>query len=119
MLKKKGYDIEPRLVRIKSYTSSRRASVLVFSDNSRSVEMKASDFRTLAGTKELKSLLFTVRSGPGGFIFEGKGFGHGVGMCQWGAKGMSDKGMDYQRILLYYFRGTKLAKVPQMAGNRK
>jgi len=118
LLKKKGFDLLPETVRVKRLTASRRAGVLVFSGKKASLEMKANDFRTLAGTKELKSLLFTVRSGPSGFIFEGHGFGHGVGMCQWGAKGMSDQGMEYLRILQYYFRGTKVVRAPQMAGNR-
>jgi stage II sporulation protein D len=118
ILARKGVTLTPETVRVKRQTASRRAETLVLSDGRRSLEMKANDFRALAGTKELKSLLFTVRSGPGGFAFDGHGFGHGVGMCQWGAKGMSDRGMDYQRILQYYFRGTKLMKAPQMAGNR-
>lgn len=43
-----------------------------------------------------------------GFVFEGKGWGHGIGMSQYGAKGMAEAGFDYVDILLHYFPGTNL-----------
>ncbi len=43
-----------------------------------------------------------------GFVFEGVGWGHGVGMSQYGAKGMAEKGYSYVDILLHYFPGTNL-----------
>ena len=39
------------------------------------------------------------------FTFTGKGAGHGVGMCQWGAKGMADGGYSYRQILGHYYSG--------------
>lgn len=42
------------------------------------------------------------------FIFEGTGWGHGIGMSQYGAKGMADAGYSYVDILLHYFPGTNL-----------
>ncbi len=46
----------------------------------------------------------------GSFVFRGKGWGHGVGMSQWGAKAMADAGMDCAAILEHYFPGTQIAK---------
>lgn len=43
-------------------------------------------------------------------IFRGKGFGHGVGMSQWGAKGFAEKGYDYKKILQTYFAGVNITK---------
>ena len=40
------------------------------------------------------------------FTFSGRGWGHGVGLSQWGAKAMADSGMSCQDILAHYFRGT-------------
>jgi len=40
--------------------------------------------------------------------FEGKGFGHGVGMSQWGANVMANRGYNYEEILLHYYTGTYL-----------
>lgn len=42
------------------------------------------------------------------FEFVGKGYGHGVGMSQWGARGMAEAGFTYDRILTHYFTGTEL-----------
>jgi len=42
------------------------------------------------------------------FLFVGSGYGHGVGMSQWGAKAYADSGWDYKHILLHYYRGAEL-----------
>ncbi|MDR3322523.1 MAG: SpoIID/LytB domain-containing protein [Synergistaceae bacterium] len=52
----------------------------------------------------------TPQTGSGNFIFTGKGWGHGVGLSQWGAKAMADKGMKCEEILAHYFPGTKIGK---------
>jgi stage II sporulation protein D len=41
-------------------------------------------------------------------VLEGKGFGHGAGLCQWGARVFAEKGWDYRRILSHYYPGTEL-----------
>lgn len=50
-------------------------------------------------------------SGPA-FVFEGRGFGHGVGMSQYGARGRAQAGWGTPRILAHYYRGATLARVP-------
>ena len=45
------------------------------------------------------------------FTIEGRGWGHGVGMSQWGAKGLAEKGLTGNKILFWYYRGTALTKV--------
>ena len=52
--------------------------------------------------------LFSI---PARFDFVGKGFGHSVGMSQWGAQAMALKGADYEQILKHYYRGIELTKV--------
>lgn len=44
------------------------------------------------------------------FIIAGTGYGHGLGMSQWGAKGLADQGYDYQSILKYYYKNVKIEK---------
>jgi stage II sporulation protein D len=44
------------------------------------------------------------------YIFRGRGYGHGVGLSQWGARGMAREGYSFQDILLYYFPGCELKK---------
>jgi stage II sporulation protein D len=45
---------------------------------------------------------------PGGFAFNGRGWGHGVGMSQWGAFEMARQGYNYQDIIQYYFQGVTI-----------
>ena len=52
--------------------------------------------------------LFSI---PTRFDFVGKGFGHSVGMSQWGAQGMALKGADYEQILKHYYSGIALTTV--------
>lgn len=58
----------------------------------------------------LKSMHFTVRKDGNAFVFNGRGLGHGVGLCQWGARGQAQKGIPYARILASYFPGTAIAR---------
>jgi stage II sporulation protein D len=44
------------------------------------------------------------------FVFSGKGFGHGLGLSQWGAKGFAEQGYDYQYILQYYYKNVLIEK---------
>lgn len=44
------------------------------------------------------------------FLFVGKGFGHGLGMSQWGAKGMAEAGYDYREILQHYYQNVTIDK---------
>ena len=46
------------------------------------------------------------------FLIDGRGWGHGIGMSQYGARGYAQAGWGYQRILAHYYRGTKLQLVP-------
>ena len=46
------------------------------------------------------------------FVIDGRGWGHGVGMSQWGARGYAEQGWRYDRILRHYYRGTEVRAVP-------
>jgi stage II sporulation protein D len=69
--------------------------------------------RDLLGTLNVRSTDFTVERNPqgGDFVFVGHGSGHGVGMCQWGAKVMGDRGRPYDEILHYYYPLANLTKL--------
>lgn len=69
----------------------------------------ANQFRLWLGVKELKSMrLESIRRRRKGFTFEGRGYGHGVGLCQWGARGQAEAGRSYKEILSHYFPGAKI-----------
>ena len=59
----------------------------------------------------LRSTLFEIRFNSNQVIIKGRGNGHGVGLCQWGAISQSMKGRDYRQILSFYFPGTILGKI--------
>lgn len=71
--------------------------------------LRGADFRRLIGYDALKSTLFVPVAQDGMVRFEGRGWGHGVGMSQFGAKGMADRGYTYPQILEHYYPGTALA----------
>ena len=47
-------------------------------------------------------------SDEGKFVIEGRGYGHGVGMSQWGAKKMAELGYSFEEILKHYYRGVDI-----------
>jgi stage II sporulation protein D len=52
------------------------------------------------------------KSGEPVFVINGRGWGHGVGMSQWGANGFARRGTSFDRILAYYYRGTTIGRAP-------
>ncbi|MBU9710333.1 SpoIID/LytB domain-containing protein [Evansella tamaricis] len=72
----------------------------------------AQRIRAMIGLNIVKSYLVDKVSETGTQItVSGKGFGHGVGMSQWGARGMADKGFKVNEILSFYYPGTNLTPV--------
>ncbi|WP_239651603.1 SpoIID/LytB domain-containing protein [Neosynechococcus sphagnicola] len=53
----------------------------------------------------------SLQSVPKGFQINGRGFGHGLGMSQWGAYNLSKQGYTYQQILAHYYQNTQLAQI--------
>lgn len=66
------------------------------------------DFRRILGYATLFSTQFSIDRIERKVEFSGKGAGHGVGLCQWGAKEMAELGYRYQSILHYYYPGTEI-----------
>ena len=61
--------------------------------------------------KEIKSLSFSVALINDEIVFTGLGYGHQLGLCQWGARQMVKDGWNYKRILKFYYPGTQFMKV--------
>lgn len=60
---------------------------------------------------DLRSLNFSVKYAKGSFTFTVRGYGHGVGMSQYGANYMAKQGSDFKEILTYYYTGCKVEKI--------
>lgn len=78
------------------------------------VSLGGDQFRKTVGYSVIKSTRFTVSVAKGEASFSGFGNGHGVGLCQWGAKQRALDGFDYNEILAYYYPGTKLKKISEI-----
>jgi len=72
-------------------------------------EILAKDFRNLLGPNIIRSTNFNISIVNHDVVFEGLGWGHGVGMCQWGAYFMAKQGYKFDEILRYYYPGSVLA----------
>ena len=59
----------------------------------------------------LPSTLFDMRVGRTDVVFSGYGSGHGLGLSQWGAKALAEKGSSYKDILFHYYTGVTLEKL--------
>lgn len=69
-------------------------------------------FRLAAGSTEIRSMFLTNVAVQGGnLVLTGKGYGHGVGMSQWGAKNMAEKGTSPEDIVKFYFKDTEITKL--------
>ncbi|WP_183361747.1 SpoIID/LytB domain-containing protein [Geomonas limicola] len=67
-------------------------------------------FRKALGYGAVKSTNFEIRSFGDDVVVSGVGSGHGVGLCQWGAKQRAGDGFSYREILSYYYPGVTLSK---------
>ncbi|MDD5644349.1 MAG: SpoIID/LytB domain-containing protein [bacterium] len=68
-------------------------------------------FRDVLGAENVKSGLFKVTRKGDRFYFSGRGHGHGVGLCQYGARELAARKWDYKSILSYYYPGAGIKKV--------
>jgi stage II sporulation protein D len=97
-----------RAVEVSERTASLRAVVVTVRGSQGIVRVRGNDFRRMIGYDTLKSTLFAVAVDGDTARFSGRGYGHGVGMCQWGAKGMAEHGHTAAQILAYYYPGAVL-----------
>jgi stage II sporulation protein D len=97
-------------IAIVSRTASGRALTLSLKGASEPVRIGAGSFRFAVGRElgwnTVRSDLYEIQSGGGRIVFQGRGSGHGVGLCQRGADQMGAEGRSYRDILAFYYPGT-------------
>lgn len=75
-------------------------------------KVPGADFRIAIGSTELKSMrLESIQMAGDQVTFRGSGYGHGVGMSQWGAFEMANRGTPARDIVQYYFNGIRIEKL--------
>jgi stage II sporulation protein D len=96
--------------------SSSGRAVLLRLAGPEAISQRAADLRFAVGRalgwEQIPSDLYDVRDTGEAIVFEGRGAGHGVGMCQTGAAEMGVQGKTYREILAFYYPGTTLGATP-------
>ena len=90
-------------------------AVFNFNQTSRVPDYVAGTFsiplRTIRTSLDLRSSYFSVYSDEDSLLLKGKGYGHGVGLCQEGAMVMSLNGFKYEEIIAFYYSGVRIMKI--------
>lgn len=94
-----------------SISPSGRVGELIFKFIEGSFSISTQDLREVIGFNNMKSTMFNFEDSLEKVTFQGKGHGHGVGMCQYGAKYLAKEGRTYQEILSRYFPKIKITKL--------
>jgi stage II sporulation protein D len=106
LLRENGYPLrEDWKIEIAKRDESGRVSEIRFGEDS-DLPLSGTKLREIVGYTKLPSTLFEIKDSENDrIVFSGKGSGHGVGLCQWGAKGMAEEGKNYREILEFYYPG--------------
>lgn len=101
--------------------SGRVQKVMLTADNADTLQFTGNDFRLFinshAGKMAIRSTKYEWSRDNDTIIFKGKGLGHGIGLCQWGALGFAQSGWNYKDILTFYFSGTKIVSLNDIESN--
>lgn len=110
VLKRSGIDfgIIQEFIPIQRGTSGRLVKLKIVGTKKTLTIGKELEIRRTLSTSHLYSSAFTVDKKDDKFIFNGAGWGHGVGLCQIGAAVMGEKGYAYDKILLHYYIGATI-----------
>jgi stage II sporulation protein D len=92
-------------------TDSIREPAFEVSDGTRRYRLSASDLRRQLGPSSVPSYQFEAKIAGGVLTLEGRGHGHGVGLCQWGARGFAEAGAGPLAILRHYYPGVEVVRV--------
>ncbi len=108
---KNGLKGNVKKISIGKQSPSKRAETLLFATSKGKKELSCPKFRLSVGSSVLRSCKITdIDKSSGGFTFSGHGYGHGVGLCQDGAKGMAEAGKNYKKILSNYFPSSTITE---------
>jgi stage II sporulation protein D len=100
-------------IKVSEKDCSGRASEVALNAGAGPATTTGAKIRRTFGESVVKSTLFTLDSENGDVIMKGRGFGHGVGMCQRGANGMasSPHNCTFEQILKHYYTGVEIVAV--------
>lgn len=94
----------------RSHPMARVKKLRVLFDNGALQTITGEELRRIMGYTHLKSTLFEMKKVGQNYVFQGQGNGHGVGLCQWGARQRAKNGATFQQILAHYYPYAYLRK---------
>ncbi|HHY18470.1 MAG TPA: SpoIID/LytB domain-containing protein [Firmicutes bacterium] len=98
-------------VEISKKNDQGRATEFTVSGNGNSQVIPGAEFRIALDSTRLKSIwIDSIQRNDTGVVFLGKGYGHGVGMSQWGAYALAEQGKKAEDIVRYFFEGVEITK---------
>ncbi len=101
-----------KVPKLRSVTAERLSAYgSVLSLTARGESQKTFTGKQIHTSLNLRSQKFTISPTTNGFIFNGRGYGHTLGLSQWGAYNMAQQGMSYTAILNHYYRGVNLSQL--------
>ena len=106
-----GYRVGPvRSMQLSPHAISGRVRTVVIRHRDGDLKLKATVFRKIVGNRKIRSTRFSATHNveKGIFMFRGTGYGHGVGMSQWSARGMAKKGVKFSVIITHFYPGVTL-----------
>lgn len=108
-----GYNVgKIKSIKPKGKTSAGSYKEVEITSSKGKIDVHSYKFRLAVDAWKVKSTTFdSIKKSGDSFVFKGKGWGHKVGLCQWGAKGMADSGKNYKQILKHFYPKTKLEKI--------
>ncbi len=114
-LRREGYRLRDiGDIRIGSLTPAGRVKNVLFLSRGRTVSVPAEALRAALGYANVPSIFFEPEIIDREVVLSGRGRGHGVGLCQWGAKEMAGRGFRYEQILQHYYPGTSLSLIEDL-----
>ncbi len=96
--------------------SGRAEKIEIKDDADVSCILTAKEFRQIMGPNDVRSTAFEPSIKNDKLVLSGIGWGHGAGMCQWGAKGMAERGKKDDEILKIYYPGTEITTIDKITG---
>ena len=99
-------------IKVSMRTASGRAKEILIKSKNKEIKLSPVTLRKFMGFAMLKSYFFDLRFRGRTIEVSGRGYGHGVGMCQWGVRLMVEKkNMKHLKILRHFFPGTNISKI--------
>jgi stage II sporulation protein D len=98
-------------IRRTAQTDSIREPAFEISDGTRRYRVSAFDLRRQLNPANVPSYQFEAKVADGLLVLEGRGHGHGVGLCQWGARGLAEAGSGPLAILRHYYPGVEVVRL--------